>query len=74
MLAVSVDTGHDALVVEQDRAVELVRRIQTGDYMTEDEVDSHVAEFQSLVPDPHASDLIFWPDAHPLSRGASDDV
>jgi hypothetical protein len=60
-------------VVERDRAVELVRRIYAGDYTTDEEVDSLVAEFESLVPDPQASDLIFWPDAHPLSRGLPDD-
>lgn len=60
-------------MVEQDRAVELVRKIYAGDYTTDDEVDSLVTEFESLVPDPQASDLIFWPDAHPLSRGLSDD-
>ena len=64
---------HHALVVEEDRAVELVRRIKAGAYLTEGEADSLVAEFESLVPDPHASDLIFWPDAHPLSQGSSED-
>ena len=56
-----------------DRAVELVGRIMAGDYTTDDEADSLVEEFESLVPDPRASDLIVWPNQHPLSRDLSED-
>jgi len=37
-----------------------------------EEVDSLVAEFESLVPDPNESNLIFWPQHHPLSCGLSE--
>lgn len=56
-----------------DQAVEVVRRIMTGDYTTDEEAESLVNEFTSLVPDPRASDLIFWPNQHPLSRGLSEE-
>ncbi len=55
-----------------DQAIEVVRRILAGDYTTDEEAESLVNEFASLVPDPKASDLIFWPNQHPLSSGLSE--
>jgi hypothetical protein len=61
-------------VDDQAHTVELVRRILAGEYTSEAEAHSMVAEFESLVPDPHASALIFWPGEHPLSRDISEDA
>jgi len=43
-----------------------------GEYESEEEADALISEFESLVPDPNASDLIFWPQRHALSRDLSE--
>ena len=53
---------------KRQRATELVRLILAGAAESEAEADKLVDEFESLVPDPNASDLIFWPDHHPLAK------
>jgi hypothetical protein len=53
---------------ERQRAIELARLILDGAGETEEEADELIKEFESLVPDPNASALIFWPEAHALSR------
>jgi hypothetical protein len=51
--------------------VTLVERIIACDG-TEEQVDRMIELFLKNVPDPQASDLILWPDSHPLSRGKGD--
>ena len=48
-----------AYMSERERLTGLVQRIMEGDYSTDDEADSLVAEFQAGVLRPGASELIF---------------
>jgi hypothetical protein len=60
---------------QRKRAAELVQVLMSGATDTEAEADAVLAEFESLVPDPNAANLIFWPSQHPLSRDiASEDL
>jgi hypothetical protein len=52
----------------RQRAIELARLIIAGAGDTEGEADELIDEFESLVPDPDASALIFWPHRHALSK------
>ena len=45
---------------ERERLIGIVERIMEGDYSSDDEVQSLVAEFEAAVPAPGASSLIFW--------------
>ena len=56
----------------RERATEIVRLILDGAGESEAEADRLVDEFESLVPDPNASDLIFWPERHPLVKHLTD--
>ncbi|GAA4980458.1 bacteriocin immunity protein [Actinopolymorpha pittospori] len=49
---------------ERERLIEIVQRLMDGDYSSEEEVDSLVAEFQGGVLDPAATELIFWSTDH----------
>jgi len=50
--------------------VAIVRSIQSG-ALSEDEVDEAVARFESAVPHPAPSDLIFWPGNWGLPQDAT---
>ena len=43
-----------------------------GRFETEAEGDAALRELKLLVPDPRVSDLIFWPERHPLSASIPD--
>lgn len=43
-----------------------------GRFETEGEGEAALRELESLVPDPRVSDLIFWPERHPLSASVPD--
>ena len=45
----------------------------SSDATSEAEEDAVRAEFESLVPDPRATDLIYWPKLHPLSRDLAEE-
>ena len=47
-------------MTERERLIGIVQRIMGGDYSSDDEVRSLVAEFEAAVPAPGASGLIFW--------------
>lgn len=49
------------------RALELVRKLMNGT-LDDEEGDEAMRELMNVVPDPHVSDLIFWPDTHRLSK------
>lgn len=57
---------------ERERAVYLVRRLSTGGFESEELNERADDELGRLLPDPHYSDLIFWPNAHPLSAGLTE--
>lgn len=44
---------------ERERLIEIVQRLMDGDYSSDAEVESLVAEFDAGVLDPNATDLIF---------------
>ena len=48
--------------LSRDELIELVERITRGEGATEDEADRLIERFESNVPRPDASDLIFWPE------------
>lgn len=50
---------------QRQRAVAIVRRLLAGQ-ADDPEADRLLAELQKIVPDPRVSDLIWWPDQHPL--------
>ena len=51
----------------RDQLAGLVERILQADADGSDEVDRLLAEFETRVPHPNASNLIYWPDAEELS-------
>jgi hypothetical protein len=44
----------------KEHLIEVVRRLMSGQYATDDELDRDMAEFADSVPHPRASDLIFY--------------
>jgi hypothetical protein len=48
-------------VADRDRLIELVRRVMSGDFQDEAELQHLVTDFARSVPHPRAADLIFWP-------------
>ena len=57
------------MAVGRERALEIVEQLVSADHQEEAEGDALLDELERLVPDPRVSDLIYWPDSHPLSRG-----
>ena len=53
--------------LSHDDLVEAVRVMMTGGGPSEAENASLMERIKRSVPDPHVSDLIFWPQHHPLA-------
>ncbi|SDS80900.1 bacteriocin immunity protein [Jiangella sp. DSM 45060] len=47
---------------ERQRLIDLVARLQAGEYTSEAEADRDAEDFEAAVPHPRALGLIFWPD------------
>lgn len=48
------------MISDRDRLVALAERLIAGDYQSDAELDSDLAEFDSAVPHPRATDLIYY--------------
>lgn len=57
----------------RERAVELVELLMNAESLDEARADAAMQELEVLVPDPHVSDLIFWPQHHSASRSLTQD-
>lgn len=57
----------------RDELLDLVRRIRSPGQVTEEEHEALLTRFCDGVPDPHASDLIFWPQTRGFDHEPSDE-
>ena len=61
------------VALPRDELLDLVRRIRSPRGLTEAEHEQLLARFCDGVPDPNASDLVYWPQTRGFDHDLSDE-